>query len=52
VRTGSDQRRLYDFDQAWQLRRDAFAKVSDHIATLIGARAGAAVIPLRAEAGG
>jgi integrase len=44
-RTGLD--RLYNFDQAWQLRCDAFAKVSDHVAALIGARAGAAVIPLR-----
>jgi integrase len=44
-RTGLD--RLYNFDQAWQLRCHAFAKVSDHVATLIGAREGAAVIPLR-----
>jgi hypothetical protein len=44
-RTGLD--RLYNFDQAWQLRCDAFAKVSDHVATLIGVRAGPAVIPLR-----
>ena len=44
-RTGLD--RLYNFDQAWQLRCDAFAKVSDHVAALIGVRAGAAVIPLR-----
>jgi integrase len=44
-RTGLD--RLYNFDRAWQLRCDAFAKMSDHVATLIGARAGAAVIPLR-----
>jgi integrase len=44
-RTGLD--RLYNFDQAWQLRCDAFAKVSHHVAALIGARAGAAVIPLR-----
>src|SRR5215470_3566367 len=43
-RTGLD--RLYNFDQAWQLRCDAFAKVSDHVAALIGVRAGAAVIPL------
>jgi hypothetical protein len=28
-------------------RSDAFTRVSDHVATLIGARAGAAVIPLR-----
>src|SRR5262249_61300936 len=44
-RTGLD--RLYNFDQAWQLRCEAFAKVSDHVETLIGAREGAAVIPLR-----
>jgi integrase len=44
-RTGLD--RLYNFDQAWQLRCDAFAKVRDHVATLIGVPAGPAVIPLR-----
>jgi hypothetical protein len=44
-RTGLD--RLYNFDQAWQLRCDAFAKVSDHVAALIDARAGGAVIALR-----
>ena len=44
-RTGLD--RLYNFDQAWQLRCDAFAKVSDHVAALIDARTGAAVIALR-----
>ena len=32
-RTGLD--RLYNFDQAWQLRCDAFAKVSDHVAALL-----------------
>jgi integrase len=37
----------YNKDQAWEGRRDAFTRVSDHIATLIGAREGAAVIPLR-----
>jgi len=37
----------YNKDEAWAGRRDAFERVSDHIATLIGARAGAAVIPLR-----
>jgi integrase len=37
----------YNKDQAWEGRRDAFTKVSEHVATLIGARAGAAVIPLR-----
>jgi len=44
-RTGLD--RLYNFDQAWQLRCDAFTRVSDHVAILIGSREGAAVIPLR-----
>ena len=37
----------YNFDTAWAGRRDAFTRVSDHVATLIGAREGAAVIPLR-----
>jgi len=37
----------YNKDDGWAGRSDAFARVSDHIATLIGARAGAAVIPLR-----
>jgi len=37
----------YNKDQAWESRRDAFTRVSDHIAALIGARAGAAVIALR-----
>jgi integrase len=37
----------YNKDDAWEGRRDAFARVSAHVATLIGARAGAAVIPLR-----
>jgi integrase len=37
----------YNKDQAWQGRSDAFARVSAHIAALIGAREGAAVIPLR-----
>src|SRR5262244_3595728 len=37
----------YNKDDAWAGRRDAFTKVSDHVAALIGARAGAAVIPLR-----
>jgi hypothetical protein len=37
----------YNKDQAWEGRRDAFTRVSDHVATLIGARAGADVIPLR-----
>jgi hypothetical protein len=26
---------LYNFDEAWQLRGEAFAKVSDHIAALL-----------------
>ena len=37
----------YNKDEAWEGRRDAFERVSDHVAALIGARAGAAVIPLR-----
>jgi integrase len=37
----------YNKDDAWEGRRDAFTRVSDHVATLIGAREGAAVIPLR-----
>src|SRR5215472_9651783 len=39
--------RRYNKDEAWEGRRDAFTKVSDHVATLIGARQGAAVISLR-----
>jgi hypothetical protein len=39
--------RRYNKDEAWEGRSDAFAKVSDHVAALIGVRAGAAVIPLR-----
>jgi hypothetical protein len=37
----------YNKDEAWDGRRDAFTRVSDHVASFIGARAGAAVIPLR-----
>jgi len=38
----------YNKDEAWDGRRDAFSRVSDHVATLIGAReGGAAVIPMR-----
>jgi integrase len=37
----------YNKDEAWEGRRDAFTRVSDHVATLIGAHEGAAVIPLR-----
>jgi integrase len=37
----------YNKDEAWEGRSDAFTRVSDHVAALIGARAGAAVIPLR-----
>jgi hypothetical protein len=33
----------YNKDDAWEGRRDAFTRVNDHIAVLIGARAGAAV---------
>jgi hypothetical protein len=28
--------RLYDFAELWELRCDAFGKVSDHVAGLIG----------------
>jgi len=37
----------YNKDQAWEGRCDAFARVSTHVESLIGAREGAAVIPLR-----
>ena len=37
----------YNKDQAWEGRCDAFARVSAHVESLIGAREGAAVIPLR-----
>src|SRR5262249_35372318 len=37
----------YNEDDAWAGRRDAFTRVSTHIETLIGTRAGAEVIPLR-----
>jgi len=37
----------YNKDEAWEGRRDAFERVSTHVAALIGAREGAAVIPLR-----
>jgi integrase len=37
----------YNKDNAWAGRSDAFTRVSDYIATLLGARVGAAVIPLR-----
>jgi integrase len=37
----------YNKDEAWEGRRDAFERVSAHVASLIGARAGAAVVPLR-----
>jgi hypothetical protein len=37
----------YNKDTAWGGRCDAFARVSDHVAALFGACAGAAVIPLR-----
>src|SRR5262245_44880702 len=47
-RTGLD--RLYNFDQAWQLRCDAFAKVSDHVAALLGhAGAEGKVVALRRD---
>jgi len=37
----------YNKDEAWESRRDAFTRVSDHVASLIGARAGAEVVALR-----
>jgi len=37
----------YNKDEAWAGRSDAFTRVSDHVATLIGARAGAEVVALR-----
>jgi integrase len=37
----------YNKDEAWAGRNDAFAKVSNHVAALIGARKGAAVVALR-----
>src|SRR6516162_10742975 len=37
----------YNKDEAWEGRCDAFARVSTHVESLIGAREGAAVIPLR-----
>jgi len=37
----------YNFDTAWAGRRDAFTRVSNHVTALLGAREGAAVIPLR-----
>ena len=37
----------YNKDQAWEDRCDAFARVSAHVESLIGAREGAAVIALR-----
>jgi integrase len=37
----------YNKDDAWAGRCDSFTRVSDHVATLIGAREGAAVIALR-----
>jgi integrase len=42
--------RLYNFDQAWQLRCDAFAKVSDHVVALLGLASAASkvvAIPVR-----
>ena len=27
---------VYNFDEAWKLRCEAFAKVSDHVAALLG----------------
>jgi hypothetical protein len=28
-------KRVYNFDEAWKLRCEAFAKVSDHVGTLV-----------------
>jgi len=36
-----------DSHEAWEGRSDAFARVSGHVESLIGAREGAAVIPRR-----
>jgi hypothetical protein len=32
---GHKRKRLYNFDEAWKLRCDAFAKVSDRVAELL-----------------
>ena len=37
----------YNKDDAWDGRSDAFTRVSEHVESVIGARPGAAVIPLR-----
>ena len=37
----------YNKEEAWEGRRDAFARVSAHVESLIGAREGAAVNLLR-----
>ena len=37
----------YNKDEAWEGRCEAFTKVSDHVAAVIGAREATAVIPLR-----
>jgi integrase len=39
--------RRYNKDEAWDGRSDAFQRVSAHVESLIGAREGATVIPLR-----
>jgi integrase len=41
---------LYDFDDAWAARAEAFEKVSDHIASIIGASEAEGVIALPARA--
>jgi integrase len=41
-RTGLDG--IYNFDEAWQLRCEAFAQVSDHVAQLLGRAGGAGKI--------
>jgi len=43
----SSPRRRPQGPGSWEGRSDAFARVGNHVAALIGARAGAAVIPLR-----
>jgi hypothetical protein len=42
-RQGLDK--LYDFAELWDLRREAFAKVSDHVAALLD-QPGGKVVPL------
>jgi hypothetical protein len=47
---GHKRKRLYNFDEAWKPRCDAFAKVSEHVAQLLGrasAEGKVVVIPVR-----